>query len=130
LFGPAWIRHDVIVNVSSVAFFPDGDLLALGQDAGVVQILHARTGKQMKRFVVRSAGPDNFIGSIEFSPDGRTLLTAADNGPVALLRTADFRNQKAGVTDAREPATFGVDGSAVLMSYGTTVEVVPLTDLP
>ena len=115
--------------VYSVAFSPDGKLLAVGQDAGLVQIMDARTGKQLKRLLVRSPGSDNVTMSLEFSADGQILLVASDNGPVALLRTTDFRDLKARI-NAQAPATFSADGTAVLLTYGGTVEITPLTDLP
>ncbi len=63
--------------VFCVTFSPDGKLLVVGQDAGIVQILDARTGEQLKRLTIRSDGPDNVVMSVQFSPDGQILLTAA-----------------------------------------------------
>ena len=63
------------VYVHSVAFSPDGRMLATGSDdpAGYVQLWDCQTGKRIKTFT----GHDEAVLSVAFSPDGSELLTGS-----------------------------------------------------
>jgi len=67
-------------GVASVAFSPDGKLLATAGGDNLVRLLDLATGKEMHRL----EGHSGFIRTVVFSPDGK-LLVSAGNGPAALL---------------------------------------------
>ncbi|HYF66138.1 MAG TPA: hypothetical protein VD886_25140 [Herpetosiphonaceae bacterium] len=58
---------------SSVAFSPDGTLLAAGSSDASAGIWDVATG----RHVLALNGQTDYIGSVAFSPDGRQVLTAS-----------------------------------------------------
>jgi hypothetical protein len=71
--------------VTSLAFSPNGKLLAAGTQDGQVWVWSLATGKAVQLIEVGSRG----VRSLSFSPDGKRLLTAANNAPVALWDVAD-----------------------------------------
>ena len=102
----ATLRAD---EVGSVAFSPDGSLLAGGELDGDV-LLWATDGWGRVGAPLASGGE---APSVAFSPDGRTLATSDDRGAVALW---DVASQQAvgpplpGLPDARTTARFTPDG--------------------
>jgi WD40 repeat protein len=68
--------------VRSVAFRPDGRLLASASDDQTVRLWHPATG-QHRRTLTGHTGP---VRSVVFSPDGRLLASAGDDGTVRLWR--------------------------------------------
>jgi WD40 repeat protein len=70
-------------QLSSLAFSPDGKLLAVAStDPGVV-LLDVATRREVRRFSDHQAP----VNSIAFSPDGRFMASASDDGVVRLRRT-------------------------------------------
>lgn len=67
-------------NVLSVAYAPDGTLIASGGRDDVVRIWDAQLGEQLA--VLEGKGGDIF--SVAFSPDGMFLAAGAQNGTVLL----------------------------------------------
>jgi WD40 repeat protein len=96
-------------EVGSVAFSPDGSLLAGGELDGDV-LLWATDGWGRVGAPLASGGE---APSVAFSPDGRTLATSDDRGAVALW---DVASQQAvgpplpGLPNARTTARFTPDG--------------------
>jgi WD40 repeat protein/DNA-binding SARP family transcriptional activator len=102
----ATLRGD---EVGSVAFSPDGSLVAAGELDGDV-LLWATDGWGRVGAPLASGGE---APSVAFSPDGRTLVTSDGRGAVALW---DVASQQAvgpplpGLPDARTTARFTPDG--------------------
>ena len=61
--------------VSSVAFSPDGKILAIGDRDGTVRLWDLATGRQLGSPLSSKDGP---VGSVAFSPDGKTLAVGVD----------------------------------------------------
>ena len=98
-------------EVGSVAFSPDGSLIAGGQLDGKV-LLWATDGWGRVGAPLASGGGED--PSVAFSPDGRTLATSNDGGEVALWDVASQQPigpPLPGLPDARTTARFAPDGA-------------------
>jgi WD40 repeat protein len=74
---------------ASLAFSPDGHLLALGKSNGMVGIWDLAVGKPVKHFLHDLCG--DAVTAIAFSPDGLRLATAGIDGH---LKIRDLRTTK------------------------------------
>jgi WD40 repeat protein len=72
----------------SVAFSPDGRLLATGQTNGTAVLRETDGWRRVGRPLAHSG----FLLSVRFSPDGRTLATSSSDGTIALW-DVDSRKQ-------------------------------------
>ena len=73
--------------VRSVAFSPDGNILASGGRGGRMLLWDAGTGR-LKQFVLRHAGA---VWSLAFSPDSNTLAAATEGGYVYIYDVSNPR---------------------------------------
>jgi WD40 repeat protein len=69
------------VAISSATFNPDGTLLAMMTEDGMVHLWDTTTGQQISSFIT---GHTNYVMKIEFSPDGNLLATSSQDGTVRL----------------------------------------------
>ena len=73
--------------VISVAFSPDGSLLATAANDRTVALWSLSTGQQL----VRLDGQADYLETVAFTPDGRTLVLAAgDDDDLRLWDVRDF----------------------------------------
>ena len=70
------------VQISALAFSPDGTRLAIGAEDGVAGVWSVPTRQEL----VSYKGPTAAIDSIQFTPDGDSVLTASADGIVRLWR--------------------------------------------
>jgi WD40 repeat protein len=72
-------------QVSSVAFSPDGRILATGSWDTMARLWEVATGRE----IAALRGHEDQVSSVAFSPDGRTLATrgSLDGTGVAALTT-------------------------------------------
>jgi WD40 repeat protein len=77
------LQGNSTADFTSVAFSPDGTVLAAGSQDGTISLWNAATGR--KTAVLTT---DFFIRSLAFSPDGKTLAAGGDSGDVILWNTA------------------------------------------
>ena len=89
-------------GVTTVAFSPDGKMLASGRANGSINIWNAGSNPEMKSFL---AHPKS-ITSMMFSRDGKMLATASTNGSVKLWRADCLSFVSAGPSTASTNSEF------------------------
>jgi WD40 repeat protein len=67
-----------IANVTSMAFSPDGELLALGNETGILRLVQVQDGS----LIAALPGHTGLISGVAFSPDGILLATSSGDGTV------------------------------------------------
>jgi len=73
--------------VFSLAFAPQGDLLASGEISSTVQLWDAHSGERLLTLQM-SGGAKDFVWRVAFSPDGRWLAAGGSNGDVCVWHVA------------------------------------------
>ena len=106
--------------VRSIAFSPNGDLLAAGTGAEV-GVWHVATGRQLGG---RLTGPTGAVYSVAFSPDGVTLAAGGSSGNVVFWNVASHARSPAPLTGVKaiNSIAFSPDGAALAAGVsGATV---------
>ena len=80
-----WIHAGHGSHVNSVAFSPNGTLLATGSDDTTIKLWRVSDGA----FVRTLAGHTSSVNSIAFSPDGTLLVSGSSDKTVRLWRVSD-----------------------------------------
>ena len=130
----ATLQHDQYVW--ALAFSPNGQLLAAGDDGGTIRIWDVATHKA----VAQLEGDTRGVYTLVFSPDGRTLTSAGYHGLIKLWDVSDWRLQ--GTLENRGTAyslDFSPNGKALASTGHTKVtlwsvesgeEIVALSGYP
>jgi WD40 repeat protein len=66
----------------SIAFSPDGRVLAVGTEAGEVQFIDVETGRLIGGPV---SGQRDWVNSVAFAPNGETLVAGSQDGSIAVI---------------------------------------------
>jgi WD domain, G-beta repeat/TIR domain len=74
-------------QVYSVAFAPDGKILASGSIDGTVKLWEVSTGRE----IATLKGHAGFVYSVAFAPDGKTLVSGNSDGTVKLWEVGTGR---------------------------------------
>jgi len=111
LHSPARLRLPAQPVLPSLAFGPDGTVVAIGGAGGVVQLKDAQTGDTRAEL----SGHSGSITTIRFSDDGRQILTAGVDGSVRLWNagTGEAVQSFAGIDGQAMDASFSPDGRRI-----------------
>jgi WD domain, G-beta repeat len=92
-----------IANTSTLAFSPDGKILAQASAGGTLRLWDVITGQPLAEF----GGHQGVISALAFAPDGRTLVSGSWD-TTALVWPVEGANKKAGAPRKElDIATFG-----------------------
>jgi tRNA A-37 threonylcarbamoyl transferase component Bud32/sugar lactone lactonase YvrE len=111
-------------GVISVAYSPDGRLLASGDEGGEVRVWNVLDGTP--RYVLPARGPA--LHGLAFSPDGKSLLTTAarGNGDINIwdAETGKPDDVLKGHTSGVHEVSFGPDGETLVSAgWDATIRV-------
>src|SRR5262249_19551437 len=109
--GTELVRLAKLPEVHSVAFSPDGDTLAVGDDSGSVQLWDRAGGRMRGELEFEGVGDADWVA---FSPDGKTLARGG-RGEFAL---GDVASGKVTARRAGLVAAFSPDGKALAVGIG------------
>ena len=90
-------------GVTSVAFSPNGKLLASGGLDGTVRVWNPATGQPVGAPI--QAGAQNGVVTVAFSPDGKLLASAGGDGTVTLWQVSPFAHPYAALCAYVGPPT-------------------------
>ena len=115
--------------MNSVAFSPDGLLIASGSHDGTVRFLDVQTGKEIRRLEGHRKAYAMSVLSLAYSPDGRSIASGDDDGTVQLwdVQTGKEIRQLEGHTNSVMSVTFSPDGRWI--ASGGWDETVRLWDI-
>ena len=97
-------------SITSVAFSPDGRVIAAGDEYGFAYLRDARTGRLLRRLLDPGQG---YVATLAYEPDGKVLATGDEDGTTFLWDTATGRQ----LGTLRDPDTVA-DLTSVAFSPG------------
>ena len=100
-------------GIRSLAFSPDGRLLATGSRDRTARIWRARTGK-----LLHVLDHHGYVAAEQFSADGRSLVTSSSDGAAYVWNVATGQRELllVGATGAAEASAFSPDGSEIAVA--------------
>jgi WD40 repeat protein len=111
--------------VWSVAFSPDGRLLASGSEDRTIKLWDVATGREVRTLT----GHTDRVWSVAFSPDGRLLASGSDDYTIKLweVATGSLVRSLTGHTDDVESVAFSPDGR--LLASGSLDNTIKLWEV-
>jgi WD40 repeat protein len=130
LRGHVWAVH-------SVAFSPDGQIVASGSFDGNIKLWNVSSGREIGNFtgvtdspvgLVKSFFSNNIVYTVAFSPDGKTLASGGENQPIKLWGVNNKNlNILQGSSEKVHTVAFSPDGKT--LASGGADGIVRIWDL-
>jgi WD40 repeat protein/DNA-binding CsgD family transcriptional regulator/DNA polymerase III delta prime subunit len=116
---------EILGNILTVAFSPDGSLLATGDTDYKIRLWDVATGEQLSTW----QGHEDWIRAIAFSPDGRTLASGSEDRTVRLweITTSQCLTTLQGHQDWVRSVAFSPNGQ--WLASGSDDQVIQIWDL-
>lgn len=86
-FEPSTEQKPEKALIKAVAVSPDGRMIALGFDNGLIQLYNASNGKLFQAYTAHLAA----IKTLSFSPDSKSLATASEDRTVKVWNTTNWK---------------------------------------
>ena len=105
------------VHVRTLAFSPDGKMLAGGSNNSTVYLWDAHTGTKFSTFMAHT----DRISALAFSPDGKTLASGSQSGEICLWDTVNETKDSANIITPRATVSkllFSPDGKILVSGNG------------
>ena len=105
------------VHVRTLAFSPDGKMLAGGSNAGSIHLWDAHTGTKFFTFT----GHSNRVSAVAFSPDGKTLASGDVGGELCFWNTTNGTKGRANILEPRATVSkllFSPNGEILVSGNG------------
>jgi parallel beta-helix repeat protein len=114
-------------RVFSVAFSPDGRLLASGSGDNTIKLWDVASGSEVRTL----SGHTSWVFSVAFSPDGRLLASGSDDKTIRLWEVATGREVRTltGHTDRVFSVAFSPDGRLLASGSGSWDRTIKLWDV-
>jgi WD40 repeat protein len=112
-------------DVNSVAFSPDGRLLASGSGDKTIKLWDVATGSLVRTL----SGHTSWVNSVAFSPDGRLLASGSADNTIKLwdVASGSLVRTLTGHTDWVRSVAFSPDGR--LLASGSGDDTIKLWDI-
>lgn len=121
------LRDKAPVGIYTMAFSPDGSMIALAYNHSALILVDSSTGEPIDSMQYGR----NWFTSLAFSPDGQTLAAGTTDGKALLLKISDLTVLKTFVVASSFWATglaFSPDGSILVSGEQSTMQLWNVAD--
>jgi WD40 repeat protein len=87
--------------VSSVAFSPDGQILASGSEDNTIKLWDVNRGKLRHSLIEHSS----WVSSVVYSPDSQTLASGSEDNTINIWQVVAFTNNSSSFPETQYPVS-------------------------